>query len=83
MDERRLAEKLKARSRPALDQAVRAACEKMYAFLGEAANLDPCECITLLSLVGSMEICQIVNPLATARMAVPAWVVEACGGRLP
>lgn len=66
-----------------LDQAVRAACEKMYAFLGEAANLDPCECITLLSLVGSMEICQIVNPLATARMAVPAWVVEACGGRLP
>ena len=66
-----------------LDQAARGACEKMYAFLEQASELDACGRITLLSLVGHMEICQIVNPLATARMTIPAWVAETCHNRRP
>ncbi len=66
-----------------LDQAAKGACEKMYAFLEQAPGLDACGRITLLSLVGHMEVCQIVNPLATARMTIPAWVAETCGCRLP
>lgn len=64
-----------------LDQAVQAACEKMHTFLGIAANMDSYECITLLSLVGNMEICQVVNPLKTARMTVPSNILN--GYKLP
>lgn len=66
-----------------LDQAVQAACEKMYLFLGMATMLDVCERVALLSLVGNLEICQVVNPMKTARMVVPAWVLDSYGYELP
>lgn len=66
-----------------IDDAMRAACEKMHAFLGEATTLDEYERITLLSLVGNTEICQVVNPTMSVRMTVPIWVVDKYGYQLP
>lgn len=60
-----------------------AASEKMHTFLGMAADLDSYERITLLSLIGNMEICQVVNPLKTARMAVPSYILDGYGYKLP
>lgn len=59
-----------------LDQAVWLAGRKMASFLIEAGKLEPWEAIMLLSLEGNMEICQVVNPLKTARMAIPASLLK-------
>ena len=66
-----------------LDQAAQAASEKMHTFLGMAAEMDSYERITLLSLIGNMEICQVVNPLKTARMSIPSWILDVYGYKLP
>lgn len=70
-------------SGPDLGQAAQNACENMYAFLGLATELGGYERITLLSLVGNMEVCQVVNPQVTARMTVPSWVLDAYSYQLP
>lgn len=59
-----------------LDEASKAAAVKMLELLKSATDLDVYECIMLLSLIGDMEICQVVNPLKTARMALPKWILE-------
>lgn len=66
-----------------LDEAVIAAAEKMHYFLGLTTELDEYERNMLLSLVGDLEICQVVNPLKTVRMAVPKMVFEAYNYKLP
>lgn len=66
-----------------LDDAVAAACRKMSDFLAIATDLDACERVMLLSLAGDMEICQIVNPRKTARMAVPIWILDRYQFTLP
>ena len=59
-----------------LDEAGTMACAKMAEFLESATGLGKAEQVMLLSLVGNMEICQVVNPLKTARMTIPVWVME-------
>ena len=43
----------------------------MLDFLKATLPLDVQELIMLLSIAGNMEICQVVNPLKTARMTMP------------
>lgn len=54
-----------------LDEASSQACFKMLDFLKATLPLDLQELIMLLSVAGNMEICQVVNPLKTARMTMP------------
>lgn len=54
-----------------LDEASSHACFKMLDFLKSTLPLDLQELIMLLSIAGNMEICQVVNPLKTARMTMP------------
>ena len=54
-----------------LDEASSHACFKMLDFLKATLPLDLQELIMLLSIAGNMEICQVVNPLKTARMTMP------------
>lgn len=58
-------------SAPTLDSAADAACIKMHDFIKSVTEMDSAEIIMLLSLVGNLEICQVVNPHKTVRIAVP------------
>ncbi len=66
-----------------LDEAVRLAAEKMMVFLRNISGMSECQCITLLSLAGNMEVCQVVNPLKTARMTIPCHIPDAFGWIAP
>lgn len=66
-----------------LDAASKAAGVKMLEFLQTATELDVYESIMLMSAIGNMEICQVVNPLVTARMTMPQWVLEKYNYLLP
>lgn len=57
-------------SAPTLDEASEMVCRKMHDFVKQCTGADSTEIIMLLSLVGNLEICQVVNPLKTVRMAV-------------
>ncbi|WP_103108518.1 hypothetical protein [Brevibacillus reuszeri] len=51
----------------------------MHSFLVEKVGLPSEEAGMLLSLVGDLRICQVVNPLMTVRMELPKWVVAQYG----
>ena len=59
-----------------MDEAAVLACDKMYHFLGYMTDINEKDRIALLSLVGDLGICQVVDPLMTARMTVPKWIFE-------
>ena len=59
-----------------LDEASNQACFKMLDFLKATVPLDVHELIMLLSIAGNMEVCQVVNPLKTARMTMPIWLFD-------
>lgn len=59
-----------------LDEASSQACFKMLDFLKATVPLDVHELIMLLSIAGNMEVCQVVNPLKTARMTMPIWLFD-------
>lgn len=59
-----------------LDAAVNQAVIDMADILAERLNLPCSEIAMLLSLVGQAQICQIVDPMKTARYIVPKWVLE-------
>jgi amidase len=59
-----------------LDDAATNATKNMHTFLMNELNMDLHESGMLLSLVGELRICQVVNPLKTARMEIPKWVLE-------
>jgi amidase len=65
-----------------LDDAARAAADNMLDFLRKKVGLDVQEAGMILSLSGNLRVCQIVNPLATARMEFPISVLEQFGYRL-
>jgi len=66
-----------------LDEAAALAVLNMQSFLTGELKLDPTAAAMLMSVEGQLRICQIVDPLRTARMEVPRAVLEACGYRLP
>lgn len=63
-------------SRQTLDEAGRQAAKNMHQFLVKEVNLDPQEAGMLLSLLGNLRICQVVDPLMTSRMEFPKWVLD-------
>lgn len=65
-----------------LDEAAKKATVNMHSFLVEKVGLPSEEAGMLLSLVGDLRICQVVNPLMTARMELPKWVLEQYGYNL-
>lgn len=63
-------------SAPTVDEAVKLATIEMIERIVEKSNLPVSEVTMLMSAVGQVEICQIVDPLMTARFVVPKWVLE-------
>ncbi len=59
-----------------LDEAAREATKNMFDFLLGALGLGIDETGMLLSAVGDLRICQIVDPLMTARMEFPLWILK-------
>lgn len=59
-----------------LDDASVKAAEHMQSFLIERLQMDPIEAGMLLSAVGDLRVCQIVNPMKTARVEIPKSIVE-------
>lgn len=63
-------------SKETLDEAAIQATISMHGFLVDELKMDTNEAGMLLSLVGNLRICQIVDPLVTARMELPVSVLE-------
>lgn len=63
-------------SAPTLDEAARNATKKMFTFLHQEVGINLTEASMLLSVVGNLHICQIVDPLMTARMEFPLWILD-------
>ncbi|MCH6264719.1 acetamidase/formamidase family protein [Neobacillus citreus] len=59
-----------------LDEAAQQATINMHQFLVQQLEFDTDEAGMLLSLVGDLRICQIVDPLMTARMELPQWILD-------
>lgn len=62
-----------------LDQAAQGAIEAMARLLTEQVGLPLHEAGMLMSAVGQLRICQVVDPLKTCRMEFPKWVLEEYG----
>ncbi len=59
-----------------VDDAIARATENMAFILKNRMPLNLHEIIMLMSATGQSQICQIVDPLKTARFAMPIWVLE-------
>lgn len=70
-------------SAPTLDQAAEDATLNMLRIVTERSTLDPQEAGMLLSLKGELRICQIVDPMKTARMEFPMDILKKFGFTLP
>ncbi len=66
-----------------LDEAARQATQNMQKFLVEELAFEPTEAAMLLSVQGNLRICQVVDPLKTARMEIPLSLLADCGYVLP
>ena len=66
-------------SEATLDEAAVTATEMMFDFIRHALRIDMHEAGMLLSIAGNLRICQIVDPLMTARMEFPLWILEKYG----
>lgn len=62
-----------------LDEAADTAALNMAKFVCDHTSLSLSESISLLSICGSLEICQVVDPLKTCRFALPAAAAEQLG----
>lgn len=65
-----------------LDEAVKQATEMMIDRIAERTGMPIGEVTMLMSAIGQVEVCQIVDPLMTARFVVPKWLEEKLGVRL-
>lgn len=70
-------------SEKTLDEAAHAVTRTMHRFLTQEVGMDTHEAGMLLSLIGELRICQIVDPLMTTRMELPLSVLGSYGYRLP
>ncbi len=66
-----------------IDAAAQAATEHMADFLCQHLGFDIHEAGMLLSAACNLRICQMVDPLLTARMELPMWVAEAYQFKMP
>ncbi len=66
-----------------LDEAATLATKRMAHWLAQEFSLDLAEAALLLSATGQLRVCQVVDPLKTARMEVPRGVLEGLGFTFP
>ncbi len=66
-----------------LDEAAETAVHDMEGLLSPAIGKATHETAMLLSLVADVEVCQIVDPMKTARFVLPKWVLERYGIGVP
>lgn len=66
-----------------LEVAIKNAVNAMKDWLKKELKMDATEASMLLSVLGNVHICQVVNPLKTARMQMPIWVVKKYGYNIP
>lgn len=59
-----------------LEEAANEAVSEMVELLTRKSDMSVSEMTMLMSAVGQSEVCQIVNPLKTARFSVPKWVLN-------
>ncbi|QUW20724.1 acetamidase/formamidase family protein [Sporosarcina sp. Marseille-Q4063] len=59
-----------------LDEAAKLSASLMIERISEKSGLPISEVSMLMSAIGQSEICQVVDPLMTARFAVPKWLLE-------
>jgi amidase len=62
-----------------LDDAANQATKNMVHFLESECGMEKAEATLLLSAVGDLQVCQVVDPLKTARFEMPRWILEAHG----
>lgn len=67
----------------ALDDAATMATRNMHDFLVKELSFDDTDAAMLLSVNGDLRICQVVDPLKTARMELPLSILDKCGYTLP
>lgn len=66
-----------------LDQAGSDATHNMADFLTKFVSLPVNDAGMLMSLVGQLKVCQVVDPKKTARFEFPKWVLKEYGFELP
>ena len=62
-----------------LDEAATLAGTQIIERIVDKTGLPTSEVVMLMSMVGQSEVCQMVNPLKTARFVVPKWVLNDLG----
>lgn len=62
-----------------LDDAATRAVKNMVHFLEAECGMDKAEATFLLSAAGDLRVCQVVDPLKTARFELPRWIAESYG----
>ena len=62
-----------------LDDAANRAVRNMVTFLHEELEMSKADAILLLSAAGNLKVCQVVDPLKTARMELGMNYVEKLG----
>jgi len=70
-------------SAPNLDAAVKTAVADMANLLKEATPLSTEEIATLMSAVGNLQVCQVVDPEKTVRFSMPNKVFTSYGIKFP
>ncbi|GAX90064.1 acetamidase/formamidase family protein [Effusibacillus lacus] len=66
-----------------LDEAADRAVKNMIHWLEKEVGLDTSEAGMLLSIASDLRVCQVVDPLKTARVELPRWIVEKYGVKVP
>lgn len=62
-----------------LDDAAAQATRNMAHFIAQNTSLTLAEAISLLSITGDLQVCQVVDPLKTCRFALPKAVADQLG----
>lgn len=70
-------------SAPTVDEAASGAIHRMAQFLTNFARIPLNDAGMLMSLVGQLKFCQVVDPLKTVRFEFPKSVLEECGFKMP
>jgi len=65
-------------SAKSLDKCQRICLSKMVSFLTDTAGISANEACRLMSIVGQLRVCQVVDPLKTMRFEFPKSVLKAC-----
>jgi amidase len=66
-----------------LDDAATLAVKRMVRFLERECGMDTAEATFLMSAAGHLRICQVVDPLKTARFELPRRIAEGLGFSFP